>query len=83
MTLDNLMKRGKVMVNRCFVCKYDAESYNHILLWCPFVSKLWVMVFNLIGINWVKTRSVHDELLAWDGLNSSNHVNRLISLTIL
>lgn len=38
--LDNLMKSGKVMVNRCFLCKCNAESSNHILLWCPFVSKL-------------------------------------------
>lgn len=40
------------------------------------------MVFNLIDINWVMAGSVHDELLAWNDLNSSNHVNRLIPLAI-
>lgn len=36
LTIDNLMRRGIILTNRCFLCQKDAESTNHLLLWCPF-----------------------------------------------
>lgn len=44
-TID-IMKRGTILVNRCFLCKGDAKSCNHMLLWCPFSIKLWSLVRN-------------------------------------
>lgn len=43
----------------------DAESCNYILLWCPFVHKLWCMVYGLLGINWLMAGSVKDEHRVW------------------
>lgn len=62
--LDNVIKTGKILVNRCFLCDNDAESCNHILLWCPFTANLWHMVYSLIGINWVMSSSVYNEIMA-------------------
>lgn len=39
LTIDKLMKMGQSLVNICFLCKRDGESYNHVLLWCLFVYK--------------------------------------------
>lgn len=50
LTIDRLMRTGKTMVNRCFLCKMDAESCNHILLWRPIVYSIW-LVYGLLGIN--------------------------------
>lgn len=41
------------------------------------------MVYNLLGISWVIIGSVKGEMLAWEGLRSSNKCHILIPLTIL
>lgn len=82
LTLDNLMKRGIPLTNRCFLCNCNEESCNHILLWCPLTHNLWTLVYSLLGISWVIAGSVKSELLAWDGLYKKNKSSRLIPLTI-
>lgn len=32
LSIDTLMKKGWLMVNRCSLCKYREESTNHILI---------------------------------------------------
>lgn len=51
LTIDNLMKRGRVMVNGCYLCKQVAETRNHVLLWCPTSYNLWSMVYGLLEIS--------------------------------
>lgn len=65
LTIDSLIKRRKIIVNRCFLCKCDTETSNHILLWCPFTYSLWRLVYGLMGINWIMVGSVRNELLTW------------------
>lgn len=62
LTIDKLIKRGKILVNRCYLCKMTAEPCSHILLWCRFVYNLWRLVYCLLWINWVMAGSVKDEL---------------------
>lgn len=81
-TLDNLMKRGLTIANRCYLCKTGPESCNHLLLWCSTSYKLWAMVLGLLGISWVMADSITSELLAWEGLSSRNKLFKLIPLTI-
>lgn len=45
--LDKLMRKGKILVNGCYLCKQDAESCNHALWWSLFVSAL---LFGLLFI---------------------------------
>lgn len=82
LTLDNLMRRGRILVDRCFLCKCNAESCNHILLWCLFSFNLWSIVYSLFGVNWVIAGSINNELWAWEGFALNNHVTRLIPLII-
>ena len=40
LTLDRLQKRGRQLPNRCFLCGYEEEATNHILLHCIIVRVL-------------------------------------------
>lgn len=51
LTIDKLMRRGKITVNGCYICKMKSESCNHILFWCLFAYKSWIMIYGLLGIS--------------------------------
>lgn len=70
------------MVNGCYLCKQNAETCSHIVLWCLVVYKLWTMVYNLFGIKWVIVGSVREDLWAWKGLCKKRTQLKLIPLTI-
>ena len=40
-TIDNLIKRGFQISNRCYMCKREEESINHLFLHCRFSFKVW------------------------------------------
>lgn len=42
------------------------KTSNHLLLWCPVAIKLWNMIYNFLGIQWVIGETVSQELLAWE-----------------
>lgn len=42
-------QEGKILVNCCYLCKWDTELHNHILLWCPFAHRLWSLVYGLLA----------------------------------
>ena len=53
LTVDNLIKRGFIITNRCALCKNDGESVDHITLHCPFTRKIWDNVCRLLNVEWV------------------------------
>lgn len=65
LTIDNLRRKCKILVNACYLCKRTEETWNHLLLWCLVVYKFLTMVYRLLGISWVMTGSVRDEI--WHG----------------
>ena len=75
LTLDNLMLRGCPLANRCCLCCCNAESMNHLILFCPIAHSLWMYMLRLFGIEWVMPGSVADLLFCWYhwlGKHSSN-----------
>ena len=65
LTLDNLRKRQVVVINRCFMCKKDGESIDHLLLHCEVAHALWCNIFSQLGLSWITPRSVLDICACW------------------
>ena len=65
LTIDNLIKKGQFLVNRCCLCCCDRESVDHLLLHCKFSHALWCEVFVVFGIQWVIPRSVKYFFFIW------------------
>ena len=65
LTLDNLMLRDRPLANHCYLCCCNAESVDHLLLFCPIAHSLWMYMLQLFGINWVMPSSVEDLLFCW------------------
>ena len=56
------MLRGRPLANRCCVCYCNAESVDHLLLFCSIAHSLWMYMLRLFGIDWVMPSSVVDLL---------------------
>jgi hypothetical protein len=50
LTLDNLRKRGLIVVKSCYMCKRSGESINYLLLHCEVAHTLWSVLFSLFGV---------------------------------
>lgn len=53
LTMGNLLKRGFKIVNRCYLCKKDAESVDHMAIHYYYTRRLWERVCGLLNIIWV------------------------------
>jgi hypothetical protein len=65
LTVDNLRKRKIIIVDRCYLCKRDGESVDHLLLHCDVASTLWNHVFSWFGMSWVMPRRVMNLFACW------------------
>jgi len=52
LTRDNF-KKGKIMANRCFVCKGGSKLVDHVQLHYQFGGALWELAFSWLGISQV------------------------------
>ena len=55
------------MPNRCYVCKEEEETSNHILLHYLKARILWQLIFALFDVQWVMNSLVRGLLLNWGG----------------
>ncbi|KAJ9708014.1 hypothetical protein PVL29_000195 [Vitis rotundifolia] len=67
LTTDRLKRFGWSIPNRCFLCKIEEESTDHLLLFCEKARMLWLLIFSLFGVQWVMHSSVKRNLLGWHG----------------
>jgi hypothetical protein len=65
LTIDNLCRRGMIVVNRCYLCKSDGESVDHLLLHCEVANALWNAILSRLGLCWVMPNSVRELLACW------------------
>ena len=71
LTIDNLVKRGQFLVNRCCLYYCDGESVDHLLLHCKFSHALWCETFAVFGIQCAKVSQLfflYVEKLVWKAL---------------
>ncbi|XP_074266951.1 uncharacterized protein LOC141590246 [Silene latifolia] len=59
-TVDNLCKRGILMVNRCVLCLHASETCSHLFFDCPYSRDLMQGVLLLQGINRRVTSLKHE-----------------------
>ena len=75
LTLNNLMLRGRPLVNHCCLCCCNTEFVDHLLLFCLIAHSLWMYMLRLFEIEWVMPSSVVNLLFSWYhwlGKHSSN-----------
>jgi hypothetical protein len=65
LTTENLRKRKIIIVDRCYLCKRDGETVDHLLLHCDMASTLWNHVFSRFGMSWVMPRRVVNLFSCW------------------
>jgi hypothetical protein len=84
-TLDNLRRRGMVVVNRCWLCESDGESVDHLLLYCRAARTLWNAFFSRFGLCWVMPYTVREFFASWwtGGCSRSAVVWKIVPLCIM
>ena len=65
LTIDNLVKRGQTLVNRCHLCCCDGETMDLLFLHCKFSHALWSAIFEVFGIHWVMPMTISSLLFTW------------------
>ena len=68
LTLDQLKRRGMILVNRCFMCGEDEENIDHLLIHCKSAKMLWNLFLSIFGTSWIFPQTVIHTLLAWQGV---------------
>jgi hypothetical protein len=58
LTLDDLSKRGMVLVNWCVMCKCSIKTLDHLLLHCLMAVESWNFIFVALGVKWVMPKTV-------------------------
>ncbi|KAK9665053.1 hypothetical protein RND81_14G087100 [Saponaria officinalis] len=51
-TVDNIMRRGVALVNRCSLCYSALESHRHLFFCCAYSGEVWLGLTRWMGIRW-------------------------------
>ncbi|CAN1730072.1 Putative ribonuclease H protein At1g65750 [Linum perenne] len=68
-TIDNLIRRGMMIPNRCVMCGADAESIIHLFRDCEFELQVWSIFSSRLSVFGPFPRLIKDWFWAWKGLN--------------
>lgn len=63
--MDNLRRRGRVVVNACPLCLSAEESVNHLMLNCSMANSIWSAILNYFHVSWVLPRHIGELFEAW------------------
>jgi hypothetical protein len=65
LTLDNLRKRRVIVIDRCYMCKKNGESVDHLLIHYDVTCVLWNAIFSRFNLSWVMPCQVVDLFACW------------------
>ncbi|CAN1305881.1 hypothetical protein LINPERPRIM_LOCUS26640 [Linum perenne] len=68
LTVDNLMRRGFQLPNRCILCSVEAESIRHLFVDCQFVSQIWALLSSRLSLFGPFPGTMLGLVAAWKGL---------------
>ena len=51
------------MLNRCYLCKVEEETSDHLILFCKKDTMLWSLLFSLFDVQWVLHSSIKRSLI--------------------
>ncbi|CAN1274683.1 Putative ribonuclease H protein At1g65750 [Linum perenne] len=71
-TIDNLIRRGMIISNRCVLCGANAETIGHLFWSCPFTPHVWLHFSSRLSLFGYFPLSVRDWLWAWKELNCNS-----------
>ncbi|XP_042983287.1 uncharacterized protein LOC122312690 [Carya illinoinensis] len=74
LTIDNLRRRGLIIVDRCCLCKNSGEIVDHLLLHCDFARDAWNHLFSRMGLAWTMLRMVVELLASWRGISGTTQI---------
>ena len=83
LTLDQLKRRGIPLANKRFLCEYDEETIDHLLIHCSRAKMLWDFLLDIADSNWVFPLTVRQFLLAWQSANVGRKHKRVWMTTPL
>ncbi|XP_074314764.1 uncharacterized protein LOC141650096 [Silene latifolia] len=52
-TINNIIKRGLPLVNKCSMCKQHAETHHHLFFRCPYSNSILESMLAWMNIPWV------------------------------
>ena len=55
------------MPNRCYLCKVEEETSDHLIIFCKKATMLWSLLFSLFDVQWVLHSSIKRNLIGWHG----------------
>ena len=55
------------MRNRCYLCKVEEETSDHLSLFCKKTTMLWSLLFSLFDVQQVLHSSIKRNLIGWHG----------------
>jgi hypothetical protein len=55
------------VIEWCCMSKHGRESIDHLFLHCAVATKIWSVLLQLFGIDWVMPRRVSECLGSWRG----------------
>ena len=62
----NLNKRKHNLCSRCYLCKEQVETVNHLFLHCKWTDQLWQMFIHKRKIKWTKPGRITEVLKCWN-----------------
>lgn len=77
LTQDNLIKRSFQFPNRCYMCRQDAETTNHLLLHCSVVYDIWCMFYSIFGLSWVMPQITKEAVEVWSSWKVGKSIKKI------